>query len=234
MRAPLVFLVLATTALLAPPASAASASLTIEAPSLAVEHEGAIDLTVRLELSGHWCPDGGEATVKLDAWGTNASVEPATTLVRFVLDDASHFAEPYRGEGVARFAVAGSPGLQGTVDVVATLQPETGDCFVPQGFGEAAANVTIHVTGPPAQETPRPPAPPPPTPAAEPTPTQPTAPPTNASTGDEQGRVDRLPPGGGYIGDYETPQESRDASAAGPLLVAAAVACGAFLLRRKR
>lgn len=242
MRALLVCLFALATSM--PAASAASATLVLTPSEAAVASGANVPLSVRLEVRDFWCPQPRELTVELTARGAGATGVPAEPTLRFMTDDASHFGEAYVVEGSTVVQVESFDAAGGTVELTATFAPDLTGCFAPDGFAPVTARATFHVGGGNGAPPPPPPAPPPPPQPENETNATGNAPPpaANESGGSENGTlptqesVDRLPPGGGYIGDYAPTGEVESVGVPGPgaLAAVAALAALAVLLGRKR
>lgn len=215
-------------------------------------HEGSfasgenVALDVRIEVTGFWCTDGEELVVTFYAQGDGARGTFSQSELFFTVDDAPHFSEPYVATGTILLHVEADGAQGGRLDAYATLDPALDDCFSREGHAPVTASSTFAVQGredaaPPPDPTPAPPPAPNPPPGeappedfnettgtdqdAPPAPPAPTPPP-------QDGAVDALPPGGGYIGDYVAPEESK--ATPGPAVaVLAAALCLAVALRRR-
>lgn len=155
MRTPILVCGILLLTLLAPSASAATATLQLVGPTQAVAAGEAVPITVRLHIEDFLCQQPRTFEVQLEVRGDGqASGVLAPATARFEVPAKSYFLEDYDAERVVNMTVGGSGRLQ----VFATFAPPEGTCFTPGGFQPAFANLTIDVqsgaVAPPAQTPP--------------------------------------------------------------------------------
>ena len=227
--------ILALALVLALPAANAlssAAELALDARTQA-NANATIPIVTTLTLSDFACASGGSFDVSLSANATGAAVPTFdATSLSFVVPAGSYLMEPWSGSATVNLTVQAD--AEDDITIVATFAANNGgDCFAPDGFPSASAEANIHVT--PVAPTPRPPPAEnqtaPTNPTTNTTNETPTEPPANSTTTQQNGTVDQLPAGGGYIGDY-APTESKSTPA--PALVGVVAMAGAVALSMRR
>lgn len=221
----------------APTAAASSTALRIDFPSGTFPGDATVPVNVTIYVNDFMCHAPRDFVVFLSA-NTTEGVKAtfAKTNLTFTTPARAYFGEPFSETQSVNLTVRA---LQsGQAELTAWMEPgEAGACFAPDGFQPSRTTVLVQVDAAASPPTTPPPA-------ANETATNETA--TNQTdTNTTPSRATPTASGGpavcppnevcGPIGDYAAPQESaNDTPGLGMIGALAAVALGAFLLKRRK